>query len=1576
MKKLLVLLTVLLFLVPAEVYSAADGFDSTSAYPTTLDVRDDACSAEGGSTCFDVTDGDVLNADILDAPRDAIIKLETKLGIGGDTAVDGEVLTGTGVGSSAWSCLEATMMCSEDYGDFICSGASAGCLLQSGSVAAAELAAILLLSDGDLLDMDAIDCSSAGEGLLLPQATICTSATAEGQICWDTDNDTLYIGDGAAASLISGFGSSVDDTEMTAETFGDFTCDGTEDGCIVNTDAIALTTDTTGNYVSSATAAGGLVLTGTEGASLGMVTSCSDNQILKYTAAGGWACQPDATGGSPTFDQLGSGSNTAATMTVGTGATLGATGTGTIIGTGVDAVGAAGVTIGSADVTVITLTTDDTGDGTDLVLPVNGVDDSEVSNTITVGASGSVSDDALSANIGELADNEAITGNWVNTTSPWADNEVADTLTIDASSTVSSSALDIDLQTLAGPTTWRVFYSDGTSVITELALGANGTFLQSNGASAVPTWETVGTGSGDITAVGPGHAAGETFTDGVVSTGTTMFVWEGTTDDTNELSIISPSADPASDIDITLPAATGTLVTGSSNVTFGTVTSGANGADGEVTIYSEQGGTDYSVVFQPHAAMTESTTYVWPDEHPASTMYLENDGSGNLDWTTPAGAGNITAVGPAFSSGEAFTDTNASTGTTMLVWEGTTNDAYEFSLIAPTADPPSDINITFPSASGTLSAFGPSINDVEMSDDFGDFTCTGLTDGCTLDATYELELTDEASLYITLSDVSLFYEPGDTIQTNSGTATPGTCIVGDLFIDTNYDTDGSLFQCVATNTWKEVDDDGGGAPETATFITQTASAGLTNEQALSTLSSGIMRVATTTGVVTSLTNSAGIAANISDETGTGALVLATSPTLVTPTLGVAAATTLDTGQGANELYDMDQDVQTTDNVTFNTVATAASTSPSVLFEDSDGLDNADEDAGWIQVDMKTVTSGLEDADMWFEIIQGGVESTEILRFDESDDRWEIPTGKGLAFGTEQWDNGSDLIDGNQIADATIDDDSIDFGLVNGVSCVDIPMTDCAAITASSFTGNLTGNVTGNTSGSSGSCTGNAATATALAANPSDCVANQFAQSIVASGDLTCAAIADADVPNDITITLSAAATALATARTIGGTSFDGTSNITPANITVGDESADTSCYVGYFTAATGNLPPKTGTNLTFNSSTGELAVGDPSDGDVLTLGEDGASNASYSTIYGGNASDEDAYIDLYEGGSGTEYRGRVRVGADLTADRIYDFPDSTGTVCLEDGTPTFTTVTVGSSGGTFAYDGTKVTLDKPLSSTGGGGSGAGIVLPNNAYNQTVSAASVAPMVFWKGFVPHRKYVGSDTANFDMDFGLGMSFDRTCDFMGTAAGTGIANVLENYYLSDVSSAGEEVTFYNGYVTLDSGTGANYDFSQIVVGTDGTTSTPLDASLPIIMTAEVKFGTNGGSSDYERQWLGIESNGVTNDFVYVWLTAGLSNTNLYVSTRNNGGTRANYNTTKVPGTASYHWITIVISGGDFEVFYDGELVAGEENGSLDIRSASSWGGSYEVSVGTMYYSTGGAVAQAMDCRKLTVMQPTSY
>jgi hypothetical protein len=109
--------------------------------------------------------------------------------------------------------------------------------------------------------------------------------TVEGRVEWETDDDHLIIGDGAAQVEF-----------VPAE---DVSSDATMDDAgalTIAANAVALTTDTTGNYVSSATASQGLLLTGAEGASLGLAT-CTDGQILKNSGGTSWACAADSTGG-------------------------------------------------------------------------------------------------------------------------------------------------------------------------------------------------------------------------------------------------------------------------------------------------------------------------------------------------------------------------------------------------------------------------------------------------------------------------------------------------------------------------------------------------------------------------------------------------------------------------------------------------------------------------------------------------------------------------------------------------------------------------------------------------------------------------------------------------------------------------------------------------------------------------------------------------------------------------------------------------------------------------------------------------------------------------------------------------------------------------------------------------------------------------------------------------------------------------------------------------------------------------------------------------------------------------------
>ena len=66
-----------------------------------------------------------------------------------------------------------------------------------------------------------------------------------------------------------------------------------------------------------------------------------------------------------------------------------------------------------------------------------------------------------------------------------------------------------------------------------------------------------------------------------------------------------------------------------------------------------------------------------------------------------------------------------------------------------------------------------------------------------------------------------------------------------------------------------------------------------------------------------------------------------------------------------------------------------------------------------------------------------------------------------------------------------------------------------------------------------------------------------------------------------------------TANTFSGAlSGNATSATTATNVTVADESSDTTCFPLFATAATGDLAPKSGSNLTFNSSTGALTATD------------------------------------------------------------------------------------------------------------------------------------------------------------------------------------------------------------------------------------------------------------------------------------------------------------------------------------------------------------------------------------------------
>jgi len=87
--------------------------------------------------------------------------------------------------------------------------------------------------------------------------------------------------------------------------------------------------------------------------------------------------------------------------------------------------------------------------------------------------------------------------------------------------------------------------------------------------------------------------------------------------------------------------------------------------------------------------------------------------------------------------------------------------------------------------------------------------------------------------------------------------------------------------------------------------------------------------------------------------------------------------------------------------------------------------------------------------------------------------------------------------------------------------------------------------------------------------------------------------------NSTTITLTTGASTGDIFESVSYSNFNGvsvdsattaTTATTATNVTVADESSDTTCFPLFTTAATGNLPPKSGSNLTFNSASGILGA--------------------------------------------------------------------------------------------------------------------------------------------------------------------------------------------------------------------------------------------------------------------------------------------------------------------------------------------------------------------------------------------------
>lgn len=202
------------------------------------------------------------------------------------------------------------------------------------------------------------------------------------------------------------------------------------------------------------------------------------------------------------------------------------------------------------------------------------------------------------------------------------------------------------------------------------------------------------------------------------------------------------------------------------------------------------------------------------------------------------------------------------------------------------------------------------------------------------------------------------------------------------------------------------------------------------------------------------------------------------------------------------------------------------------------------------------------------------------------------------------------------------------------------------------------------------------TATALAANPTDCGASAFAISIVASGNLTCAAVAfsdlsgaatDAQVPNTITIDLAALATALAANG----------ANCAAGNAPLGVSAAG---------AAESCFDVEEEGEILTTAATGSAVD------DSLLVGS-GASTATWQALSncvdsGGNHLNYTAATNTFSCGTssgGSGYTTIQEEGAGLTARAILNFIGATIT-CVDNGGSSRTDCTISAGGSTNSFE--------------------------------------------------------------------------------------------------------------------------------------------------------------------------------------------------------------------------------------------------------------------------------------------------
>jgi hypothetical protein len=130
-----------------------------------------------------------------------------------------------------------------------------------------------------------------------------------------------------------------------------------------------------------------------------------------------------------------------------------------------------------------------------------------------------------------------------------------------------------------------------------------------------------------------------------------------------------------------------------------------------------------------HAVSAADT--VFPADPNADRYLMWDDDPGALTWGTPAGgSGDVESAGDC--TGGACLDGTSDGGTYIRLYD---ESGFYVEIDGNAVTLTANRQFSLPNSGGNISVLGQTITDTEMAAaDFGDFTCTGVDDGCTVDS--------------------------------------------------------------------------------------------------------------------------------------------------------------------------------------------------------------------------------------------------------------------------------------------------------------------------------------------------------------------------------------------------------------------------------------------------------------------------------------------------------------------------------------------------------------------------------------------------------------------------------------------------------------------------------------------------------------------------------------------------------------------------------------------------------------------------------------------------------------------------